>query len=180
MSRPSLNISIERLLVSVKRLEGGLRTAGLPPVLARLPACWLCWHYCVMIDGKTARIVRIGARLNHWLAALRRMDGNPAARTELIDLDQAMRRDLEATRQPLWELRGICLDVCQLFGRIGYASARLQRKQDAFLREIDTVLELTHALQQAVAEHDSAAITLLREQEAGRRLAPPADLAVQS
>jgi len=180
MPRPSLSISIERLLVSVKRLEGGLRTAGLPPVLARLPACWLCWHYCAMIEGKTVRIARIGARLSHWLSALRRMDGNPAARAELIDLDQAMRRDLDATKQPLWELRGICLDVCQLFSRIGYASARLQRKQDAFLREIDTVLDLTHALQQAVAEHDRAALALLRALEAERRMAPPADVAVQS
>jgi len=180
MPRPSLSISLERLLVSVKRIEGGLRSAGLPPVLARLPVCWLCWHYCAMIDGKTARIDRIGGRLGHWLSALRRIDGNSAARTELIDLDQAMRRDLESTKHTLWELRGICLDVRGLFSGIGYASARLQRKQDAFLRAVDTALERVHALQQALVEHDSAALVLLREQAAERLPAPPADVAVQS
>jgi hypothetical protein len=76
MPRLSLSISIERLLMSVQRLEGGLRSAGLPRVLARLPACCLCWHYCAMIDGKTARIVRIGVRLERWLSAVRRMAGD--------------------------------------------------------------------------------------------------------
>jgi len=180
MQRPSLGSNIERLLVSVKRLEGGLRSAGLPPVLARLPVCWLAWHYCAMIDGKTARISRIGGRLRRWLAAMRRIDGKPAARTELIDLDQSMWRDLEATRLALWELRGICLDVCQLFSRIGYASARLQRKQDAFLRAVDTALALIHALQQAMTEHDSTALVLLRQMEAGPLPLPLADAAVPS
>jgi hypothetical protein len=149
-------------------------------VLARLPVCWLCWHYCAMIDGKTVRIARIGVRLERWMSLVRRMDETPAARTELIDQDQSMRRDLESTKHTLWELRGICLDVRQLFSSIGYHSARLQRKQQAFLHAVDAVLELSNALQHSMGEHDSAAIVLLRQLAAERLLALPAGAAAVS
>lgn len=175
MPRPSLTLSIEQLLVSVKKLEGNLRAAGLPPVLARLPLWCLAWHYNGMITGKTARIVKIGGRIRRWQGMVQKMDDDPQARIELIDMDQTMRRDLDATRQTLWELRGICLDVRQLFGSMGYRSARLKSRQDAFLSAVDDVLEGAGVLQQAMTTHDAVALHELRRLQAEQQNGVPDD-----
>jgi hypothetical protein len=91
-----------------------------------------------------------------------------------------MRRDLESTKQTLWELRGICLDVRQLFSRMGYGSARLQRRQDAFLHAVGAVIDQATTLQLAVSEHDSAALALLQQLQAGRQQAPPSSPSVKN
>ncbi|WP_295999810.1 hypothetical protein [Rugamonas sp.] len=166
MRRTTLSLSIEQLLASVKKLEGSLRAAGLPPVLARLPLWCLGWYYCAMIDGKTTRILKIGARIGRWQAMVRKMKDDERCCTELIDMDQTMRRDLESTKQTLWELRGICLDVRQLFSNMNYDSARMARKQDAFLAAVGDVLEGASALQGAMASHDAAALSALRRLQA--------------
>lgn len=169
MRHPSLGLSIQQLLLSVRKLEQGMAALGLPRWMARLPVSWLCWYYCRLLDRKIARIVHIAGRIAKWRASLQSLGTHEHARTELLDLDRSMRADLEATRSVLWELREASLDVVRVFDSLGYSTPGLQRRQQAFL----AVLEESHAsagvMQQLLTAHDELALFLLRQMQEGAR-----------
>ncbi|NRR28593.1 hypothetical protein HSX11_00025 [Oxalobacteraceae bacterium] len=164
--RLPLNISIERLLESVRRLEHTLGAAGLPRWMARLPLGLIAWHYCAMLDEKIARISRIGARMQGWERTLKEFMRSDESKTEFIDVDQRMQRDLEATRLGLWELRTVGLDVARCFEGLDYGAARLRARQTRFVIALEEVCAIAAALQLMVSAHDQSALHLLRQQAA--------------
>jgi hypothetical protein len=97
------------------------------------------------------------------------------ARMELMDVRQAMRDDIECTKRTLWDLREICIDVTRLFGNVGYSSRRLVRLQERLVKLLSESYESASQLQQLLAEHDAAALALLRQMQEPQRemLAPP-------
>jgi hypothetical protein len=68
MRPPSINLSIEQLLLSVKKLERQICAAGLPMWMARLPVFCLSWYYCRMLDEKIARMQRVLQKFRKWLS----------------------------------------------------------------------------------------------------------------
>lgn len=160
----SVNVSITSLLVRFKRLEVWLRSAGFPECLARLPCSLLCLHYCHTLEGKIARITATSLRIKKWLKSILDLAANDYARTELIDMDMSMRKDIEVTKRTLSELRELSLEIAQLFDSIGCTSRRLTRLQADFLQVLAVSYETASTLQRALAEHDQRALALLRQQ----------------
>lgn len=162
----SVSDSTRRLLDAVRKLELTLQSTGLPRILARLPVCWLCWHYCRMLDQKIVRIKRIAGKFEQWLPTIRAYSGDATAKTELIDVDLSMRNDIELTKSTMWELRSYCIDVGRMFEQLGYQSPGLRRRQALFLQVLENSCVAAGTMQAALAEHDSAALALLRARQA--------------
>jgi hypothetical protein len=166
MSTVPVRVTLQRLLASVRSLEQQLRAIGLPHAMARLPVFWLCWHYCRILQRKIVRMRRIAAKFQHWLDTVRKMAADSAACLEMLDLDKGMTDEVESTRQRLWELRDCCLEIGAMFEQLGYASSRLRRSQDEFLRIIAASYEMAGLLQAELARHDNAVLALLRDMRA--------------
>ncbi|GJJ03670.1 hypothetical protein RugamoR64_42080 [Duganella rhizosphaerae] len=166
MSSSPVSDSTRRLLDAVRKLELTLQSTGLPRILARLPVCWLCWHYCRTLDQKIVRIKRIAGKFEQWLPAIRAYSGDEKARLELIDVDLSMRNDIEITKNTMWELRSYCIDVGRMFEQLGYQSPRLRRRQALFLQILENSCVAAGTMQAALAEHDNTALALLRARQA--------------
>lgn len=167
MSSPPASDSTRRLLEAVRKLETTLRTAGLPRFLARLPVCWLCWHYCRMLDQKIVRIKRIAGKFEQWLPAIH----NLSDQGEFIDIDLSMRDDIEVTKKTMWELRSYCIDIGRMFEQLGYQSAALKRRQADFLLILETSCASASGMQQALSAHDDAVLAFLRAEQLRERAA---------
>lgn len=154
--------SVVRLMESIRKLEKNLLAAGLPRFLSRLPVCWLCWYYCRVLDEKIQRMVQVDRKFRKWLPMVRKMSQAGPGQRELIDIDRSMQGDIVATRNTLWELRGFCIDIGAMFDRLGYNSARLQRRQQTLLRLLEESCVAASTLIDVVAEHDRQALELLR------------------
>ncbi|SEN98756.1 hypothetical protein SAMN05428959_10434 [Duganella sp. CF517] len=161
--------STRRLIAAVKKLENTLNTVGLPRFVARLPVCWLCWHYCRTLDQKIVRIRRIAGKFEQWLPTIRDFGKEGPAQLELIDVDHSMRDDIEVTKKTMWELRGYCIDVGRMFEQLGYQSLRLKRRQATFLQVLETSCVSASTMQEALVAHDSAVLALLRAQQTHER-----------
>jgi hypothetical protein len=59
------------LVASVQKLERTLATPACRAFVARLPVCWLCWHYCRMLDQKIARMRKIAGKFDSWGPTIR-------------------------------------------------------------------------------------------------------------
>jgi len=160
-----VNHGIWEMLSKIKKMEQRLCAAGLPMVLARLPYWLLALQYCYSMQAKMTRIERVARRIRSWLVSVQELCAREEARTELIDVRQAIRDDIECTKRTLWDLREICLDVTRLFGNVGYSSRRLARLQENLVRLLSESYESATQLQQVLAEHDAAALALLREMQ---------------
>lgn len=163
--------NIQQLLASVRKLERSLRAIGLPSFLARLPVWWLCWYYCTMLDDKITRVKRMHAKIGRSLATVRRMAADRCANMEMLDVDKSLCADVEASRTCLWELRGYCLDIGQMFARLGYSSDGLRRRQGQFLQLLGDTYETACMLQTELGSHDHAVLELLRAVQARERAA---------
>lgn len=160
-----VNHGIWAMLSRLKKLEQRLRAAGMPNFLLRLPYWMLALQYCYTMQGKMVRIERIAVRIREWLASVQELCARQEAATELIDIRQAMRNDIEVTKRTLWDLREICLDVTRLFGNAGYSSRRLTRLQDGLVKLLSDSYESATLLQEVLAEHDRIALQLLRHMQ---------------
>jgi hypothetical protein len=168
-----VNRGIWLMLLKFKKFEQRLCAAGLPDFLARLPYWVLALQYCYTMQAKMARIERIAGRIRAWLASVQELCAKEGAATELIDIGQDMRDDIEVTKRTLWDLREICLDVTRLFGNVGYSSRRLARLQAGLVRLLSESYDAASQLQEVLAEHDRIALALLRHmQERRLELAP--------
>lgn len=161
--------STRRLIAAVKKLETTLSTVGLPRFVARLPVCWLCWHYCRTLDQKIVRIRRIAGKFEQWLPTIRDFGKEGPAQLELIDVDHSMRDDIEVTKKTMWELRGYCIDVGRMFEQLGYQSQALRRRQATFLQVLETSCVSASTMQEALVAHDSAVLAVLRAQQTHER-----------
>lgn len=159
------------LLQKYRQTEEWLRRAGLPAVLARLPLSLICLNYCGMLFGKTLRLARIATRIHRWLLTVERVSQSEKARTEMIDLDGGMRDDIEATKRTIESLRDLCLGVAQLFASVGHRSRLLDKVQQMFTGVVDDCCNTATRLQQALAEHDQRALSLLRQMQAEQQAA---------
>jgi hypothetical protein len=166
MRNDPLVASIGGLLKKFKRFETQLRKLGLPLFLAQLPTWLLCFNYCLMMEGKTARIARIAQRIQRWLSTVRELSAHEKARSELIDIDRGMRDDIEATKRTLLQLRELCVDIGALFLSIGFRSWMLERTQKAFLKVVDLSCDTATTLQGALEAHDNRALSILRQEQA--------------
>lgn len=163
--------SARSLVAAVRKLEESLSSAGLPRWVARLPVCWLSWHYCRALDAKIARIRRISRKFEQWRASIRSISNDAAAKMELMDVDRSMRDDIEFTKNTMWELRGYCIDVGRMFEQLGYQSAGLKRRQTAFLEILETSCASASGMQQALTAHDDAVLAYLRAEQLRERAA---------
>lgn len=166
MRNDPLVASIGTLLKKFKRFETQMRKFGMPLFLAQLPTWLLCLNYCLMMEGKTARISRIAGRIQRWLSTIRELSAHEKARTELIDIDQGMRNDIESTKRTLLQLRELCVEIGTQFISIGFRSWFLERTQKAFLTAVDLSCERATTLQGALEAHDTRALSLLRQEQA--------------
>jgi YesN/AraC family two-component response regulator len=166
--------SARSLVTAVRKLEESLNSAGLPRWVARLPVCWLSWHYCRVLDNKIARIRRIAHKFEKWRASIVIISNDAAAKMELMDLDRSMRGDIEYTKSTMWELHGYCIDVGRMFEQLGYQSAGLKRRQAAFLQILETSCEAASGMQQALTAHDEAVLAFLRAEQLRERAASAA------
>lgn len=157
--------STRRLIAAVKKLETTLNTVGLPRFVARLPVCWLCWHYCRTLDQKIVRIRRITGKFEQWLPAIRDFGREEPAQLELIDVGHSMRDDIEMTKSTMWELRGYCIDVGRMFEQLGYQSSGLRRRQATFLQVLEMSCISASTMQEALIAHDTAVLAVLRAQQ---------------
>ena len=165
MSFLNASQSVVRLMESIRKMEKTLLASGLPRFLSRLPVCWLCWYYCRLLDEKIQRMVQVDRKFRKWLPMVRNMSRSGPGQRELIDVDRSMHDDIVATRTTLWELRGFCIDIGAMFDRLGYSSARLQRRQQTLLRLLEASCVAASTLIDAVAEHDRQALELLRAEQ---------------
>jgi hypothetical protein len=166
MRNDPLVASISALLNKFKRYETQMRKFGMPLFLAQLPTWFLCLNYCLMMEGKTARIARIARRIQRWLATIRELSAHEKARTELIDIDRGMRDDIEATKRTLLQMRALCVEIGVQFLGIGFRSWILERSQKAFLAAVDLSCDLATTLQGALEAHDNRALFILRQEQA--------------
>jgi hypothetical protein len=171
MNRLPIGDSTRRLINAVRKLETTLSSAGLPRLVARLPVCWLCWHYCRMLDQKIARMKRIAGKFEVWLPTILNCSQTAAERMEMLDLDRSMRDDIEVTKSTMWELRGYCIDVGRMFDQLGYHSDALKRRQAKFLAVLEASCASASTIQEALTAHDSAVLAALREQQRLERAA---------
>ena len=175
---PSLpnGYSARRLVDAVRKLEDSLNSAGLPPFVARLPVCWLSWHYCRVLEKKIVRIRRIARKFEQWRSTIRNISKDAAAKMELIDMDRSMRDDIEFTKRTMAELRGYCIDVGCMFEQLGYQSARLRRRQADFLDVLDLSCASATSMQETLTAHDEAVLAFLRAEQLRER----AEAAIQA
>jgi hypothetical protein len=166
MRTDPLITSIGGLLRKFKRFETQAQRFGLPLFLAQLPTWFLCLNYCMMMEGKTARIARISRRIRRWLGTVRELSAHEKARTELIDVDHGMREDIEISKRSLLQLRELCINVGALFGNMGFHSWMLDRTQRAFITVVDLSCALSTTLQGALEAHDNRALSILRQEQA--------------
>lgn len=164
MTHFSTGASARRLVNSVQQLERSLRTAGLPPFMARLPVWWLSWHYCRMMDHKIARIRRIAGKFERWVPAIRAASPVAQEKLEMLDLDHSMRADIEFTKTTMLELRDSCVDIGRLFEQLGYQSRRLKNRQDVCIDVLERACALASRMQDALTRHDEAVLAQLRAQ----------------
>ncbi|CAN7463209.1 hypothetical protein LJR289_003058 [Pseudoduganella sp. LjRoot289] len=164
-----VNRGICTMLSRLKKLEQRLRAAGMPHFLLRLPYWMLALQYCYTMHGKMARIERIALRIRAWLASVQELCARQEAATELIDINQSLRDDIEVTKRTLADLRDICLDVSRLFGSVGYSSRRLARLQESLVRLLTDSYDSATLLQDVLAEHDRLALQLLRHMQEQER-----------
>jgi hypothetical protein len=163
--------STRRLIAAVSKLENTLHTAGLPRFLARLPVCWLSWHYCRTLDQKIVRITRIAGKFEQWLLAIRKLAEQNEVHMELIDMDRSMRTDIEITKNTMGELRNYCVDVGRMFEQLGYQSQGLKLRQVTFLYVLDVCCTSASDMQAALTVHDETVLALLRAQQLRERAA---------
>ena len=163
--------STDRLVDAVRKLEASLHSLGLPRWVARLPVCWLSWHYCRVLDNKIARIRRIAGKFDRWQRTIRDISTDVGGRMELIDLDRSMRGDIEYTKNTMWELRSYCIDVGCMFEQLGYQSAALKRRQAAFLQILEISCSSASSMQEALTAHDEAVLAFLRAEQLRERAA---------
>lgn len=163
--------SARSLIEAVRKLEESLRSAGLPRWVARLPVCWLSWHYCRVLDKKIVRIRRIAGKFEQWRSSIHRISTDAAAQMEMMDVDRSMRADIEFTRSTMLELRGYCIDVDRMFDQLGYKSPRLKRRQAAFLHILEQSCASASGMQQALDAHDDAVLAYLRAEQLRERAA---------
>lgn len=166
MSPMPTTASARRLVASVQKLEHKLRTAGLPRFVARLPVCWLCWHYCRMLDHKIARMKRISGKFERWGPAIHQVSPLAQEKLEMLDLDRSMRTDIEYTKGTMLELRDYCIDIGRLFEQLGYESRALKRRQALFMEILDASCASASRMQEALTRHDEAVLAQLRAQAA--------------
>ena len=164
-----ISANIRRLLASVKKLENSLHSAGLPHIVARLPVFWLCWCYCRMLDQKTVRMKRVAGKFEQWLPTIQGFSADGKVQMELIDIDQSMRRDIEGTKNAMWDLHKYCVDVGRMFDDLGYQSKWLQRRQAAFLEILESACAAACRVQAALEAHDNKALALLRAEQLRER-----------
>ncbi len=162
MPQLSTGASARRLVNAVQKLERNLATAGLPRFVARLPVCWLSWHYCRMLDQKIARIKRIRGKFDRWGPAI--CEASPIAqeKMEMLDLDHSMRTDIEFTKSTMMELRTYCEDIARMFEQLGYESPGLKQRQTLFLEMLDASCASASRMQDALTRHDDAVLAMLR------------------
>lgn len=163
-----VNKGIWLMLSKIRRMEQQLRAAGWPLALARLPYWLLALQYYWIMKPKLARIERVARRIRGWQATVQALCAREEARTELIDVRQAMRDDLECTKRTLSDLRDICVDVTQMFSTVGYSSRRLARLQEDMVSLLSASYEAATQLQCMLAEHDASALALLRQMQDSR------------
>jgi hypothetical protein len=166
--------SPHRLAEAVRKLEESLNSAGLPRWVARLPVCWLSWHYCRVLDQKILRIQRIAEKFERWQRSIRDISNDAGAKMELMDMDRSMRGDIEFTKGTMWDLRCYCIDVGRMFDQLGYHSAGRQRRQAAFLHLLETTCIAASGMQEALAAHDDAVLAFLRAEQLRERAAAAA------
>jgi len=162
MSQLPTGASARRLVTAVQKLERKLSTAGLPRFVARLPVCWLCWHYCRMLDQKIARIRRIACKYESWGPTIREISPHKQEQLEMLDLDRSMRTDIEYTKVTMFELRDHCVDIGRLFEQLGYESAGLKRRQAALIAVLEASCAAATRMQEALTRHDDAVLARLR------------------
>ncbi|TFW30946.1 hypothetical protein E4L98_01375 [Duganella callida] len=172
--------STRRLVASVQKLEATLASAGLPRFVARLPVCWLSWHYCRLLDQKIERIRRIRKKFERWWPAIRDISEGGKARREMLDLDRSMRDDIEYTKSTMLELRDYCVDIGRMFEQLGYESARLKRRQAVFMELLESSCAAASKMQDALTRHDDAVLALLRADAAENAASRAAATAVQA
>jgi len=168
MSYLPVGDSARRLAESVRKLESTLRSAGMPRWMARLPVCWLCWHYCRLLDQKIARIRRVENKFQRWRVALTQALERVELERELIDLDRSMRNDIELTKNSMWDLRGYCIDIGRMFEQLGYQSDGLKRRQALFLQVLEASCASASRMQEALTLHDESVLAILRAEAAAR------------
>ena len=166
--------SARNLVEAVRKLEESLNSAGLPRCVARLPVCWLSWHYCRVLDKKIVRIRRIAGKFERWRSSIDSISKDAAAQMEMIDVDRSMRDDIEFTKSTMWELRGYCIDVGRMFEQLGYQSAGLKRRQTAFLEILERSCASASGMQRALDAHDDAVLAFLRAEQLRERAAAAA------
>ncbi|MYM68224.1 hypothetical protein GTP45_15490 [Pseudoduganella sp. FT55W] len=162
MSHFPTGASARRLVASVQKLERTLTTAGLPRFMARLPVCWLCWHYCRMLDQKTASMKRIAVKFDRWGPSIREISPVAQEKQEMLDLDHSMRTDIEFTKNTMMELRDYCTDIGRMFEQLGYESAGLKRRQAALVQVLEASCASASRMQEALTRHDEAVLARLR------------------
>jgi hypothetical protein len=161
--------SPHRLVDAVRKLEASLNSAGLPRCVARLPVCWLSWHYCRLLDKKIIRLQSIADKLGRWQKSIHDISNDARSKTELMDIDRSMRGDIEFTKTTMWDLRTYCIDIGGMFEQLGYQSAALKRRQAAFLRILETSCAAASGMQQALSAHDDAVLDFLRAEQLRER-----------
>lgn len=162
MSQIPTGISARRLVDAVQKLERNLSSAGLPRFVARMPVWWLAWYYCRMLDQKIARITRIRGKFDRWGPAIREASPVAQEKREMLDLDHSMRTDIEFTKVTMMDLGAYCEDIDRMFAQLGYESARLKKRQVAFLALLEASCASATRMQEALTRHDDAVLARLR------------------
>lgn len=162
MSPLPTGASARRLISAVQKLERKLATAGLPRFVARLPVCWLCWHYCRMLDQKIARMQRIAGKFDRWGPTIHEISPHKQQQLEMLDLDHSMRTDIEFTKSTMFELRDYCADIGRMFEQLGYESAGLKRRQATLIAVLEASCASATRMQEALTRHDDAVLAQLR------------------
>jgi hypothetical protein len=162
MSHFPTGASARRLVASVQKLERTLATAGLPRFVARLPVCWLSWHYCRMLDQKITRMRKIAGKFDSWGPTIREISPVAQEKLEMLDLDHSMRTDIECTKNTMMELRDYCTDIGRMFEQLGYDSVALKRRQATLVQVLDASCASASRMQEALTRHDEAVLARLR------------------
>ncbi|WP_229258936.1 hypothetical protein [Duganella flavida] len=139
-----------------------MATAGLPRFVARLPVCWLSWHYCRMLDQKISRMRKIAGKFDSWGPTIREISPRAQEKLEMLDLDRSMRTDIEFTKTTMMELRDYCVDIGRLFEQLGYQSAGLHRRQTMLMEVLEASCASASRMQEALTQHDEMVLARLR------------------
>lgn len=179
MRNRSLGGNIGSLLHRCKKLEISMRRAGIPAFLACLPISLLALEYALILWRKNTNISRITKRIGRWQATVLEMSVHEKTRAEFIDLDRQMRGDIEGACDSMRSLRDLCVEICEMFGEVGYHSALLQRGRDRFDATVKEACRLSQSLIDTVDAHDRRALAI-RQQEHAIAQASVASAAAQA